>query len=526
MLCLILLLGVLIQISSLEFLLPDFAIEDEMVGVSGFYQLIRHDFSSPGFYKYPGLLFFLLSLVLYPGYLVINLKTLIHLQTFSDLKFFLGHPSLPDASAIYLGRIESLLGAILAVWIFYRIFSKKIGARPSLIASLFLISSPAWLFSSSVLKNDGYLLCAILILIYACFQIGEKARLRDYLLAGIALGLCLAAKYHIFALVPLLAAHWLAKPGFSLARKVFNKQLISALVFSALTFFVLSPAQFLDPGKTLSALGLELAIQQQALPLLKASSRHWYQLPFLFQLLCALPLAMGIIAYIIALPGFAFAKTTFNKKDFIIFISYPAFLFLAFSALSRLGYPHLYLPVVPFLAVTAGICIDRLLTGNFFLKTTGLLLVTASFLFNFLAFRDLNHAQSSLVADSLGYAESARPGKAKTAVFFPYRPLAGSQYAQDFIFFPQFLLSEQWLRQNHPERILVHQTFYRAYLNHPELESRAGLGFEALIQGKAGYRLEKEWQAKLVWAKVYEHLFPDLKNLSAGLYLSTSWSGP
>ena len=146
----------------------------------------------------------------------------------------------------------------------------------------------------------------------------------------------------------------------------------------------------------------------------------------------------------------------------------------------------------------------------------GAVLVAASLLFNLLAFQDLNNAQSRIISAS--FEQAAPHSKNKTAAFFPYRPLAGSKYQQDFAFFPQFLLTEQWLKQNHPKKILVHQTFFLAYLNHPEIESRAGSGFEALRQGQAGYRLEREWDAQLKWAKFYQYLFPDLKNLSVGLY--------
>ena len=522
----ILLVFILIQIPNLDFLLPDFAVEDEMVAVNGFYQLAAFDFKGGAFYKYPGLLFWLLAFAFYPAYLVYNFKTLIHLKGLYDLKFFLSHPSLPEPSAVYLGRVESLLAGIAAVWIFYKIFSKKIGERPSLIASLVLISSPAWLFSSSVLKNDTYLLCAVLVLIHACFEIAQKARSRDYLLAGFALGLCLAAKYHVFALVPVMVAHWLSKSGMPFAKKIFNAKLVSSLALAAVVFCVLSPAQLLHPFKTISSLGLEMAIQTQSLPLFKASNQLWYQLPMLFQLLCAFPLAMGIIAYLLAAAGLLFVRKSFAKNDLLIFLSYPVFLFLIFSGLTRLGYPHLYLPMVPFLAVPAGVFIDRLLAKNIILKTTGVVLIAASVLFNVFAFQRLNRCQSLLIEES--FAQTAKLGdhKNKTAAFFPYRPLAGSKYQQDFAFFPQFLLTEQWLEQNHPEKILVHQTFFLAYLNHPEIESRAGLGFEALVQGRAGYRLEKEWDAELKWAKFYKYLFPDLKNLSVGLYRSTSWSGP
>jgi len=522
---LILLLGVLVEIPLLKFLLPDFAIDDEMVALQGFYGLAQGDFSGFAFYKYPGLFYLVLFLFLYPAFLACNVRALVHLESLADLKYFLLHPWLPDAAAIYLGRVESLVAGLVSVWLLFAIFRRRIGGRPALLSCLFMLTSCSWLFSSSVLKNDNYLLVCLLVLVHASFNILEKGRSRDYLLAGLAFGLCLAAKYHVFALAPILFAHWLRRYDLKSSRLVLNKDLASAMGLALAVFFVFSPVQFLHPVRTFHALTMEMAIQSQALPLLKARPGLWYQAPVLFQLLCALPCAMGVIGYLTALAGAARLKKYLELKPLVLFLSYPVLFFLGWAVISRLGYPHLYLPLIPFLAVLAGIAIDGLFARKSVFRPAGAAIVIASALFNILSFADLNRGQSKVVFQSLEFAAQKGSANPVTALF-PYRPLKGSKYQNDFIFLPQFVLSPAWIESEAPARLLVHQTWYLAYLDHPEMDAPAKSGFEALRNGESGYRLEKEWSADLTWAWFYTLLFPDWKNLSAGFYAASSSAAP
>jgi hypothetical protein len=521
---LILLWGVAVESQALHLLLPDFAVEDEMVALQGYYGLVRMDFSGFAFYKYPGLLFLVLGLVLYPAYLLYNLKTLVHLQTVSDLKYFLGHPSLPEPSAIYLGRVESLAFGLVAVWFFFMLFRKRLGERASLWGALFLVSSPGWLFSCSLLKNDSLLLLSLMLLVYACYEVLERGRSKDYLLSGVGLGLCLALKFHIFALAPLLFAHWLRNSTARRTGKIISRELGMSLGLALLIFFIFSPAYFLHPARAFEAMLLEMAIQSRALPLFRAG-RWWWHWPVLFQLFCVFPLAMGIFGYLTSLFGASQVKNYLAGKNLSLFFSYPAVFFAGWAVISRLGYPHLYLPLLPFLAALAGMAIDRLLSGKWYLKLTAVTLVSASMLYNMVCFKELNRAQSSIVTNSLE-ALSPLGAAGKIPAFFPYRPLAGSRYHLDFEFLPQFLLTEKWLEKNHPLRVLVHQTYYLSYLNHPDMNSADRAGFEILRTGESGWRREKEWEVELKWGRIYACLFPDLKNFSVGLFCSTSSAGP
>jgi len=491
-----------------------------MVALDGFYGLMGLDFSGFAFYKYPGLLFLVLGLALYPAYLVYNLKTLVHLQTLADLKYFLGHPSVPESSAIFVGRVESLAFGLAAVWVFFMIFRKRLGERAGLVGALFLVSSPGWLFSCSLVKNDSLLLLALMVVVYACYGVLERGWRKDYMLAGLGLGLCLALKLHIFALAPLLFAHWLRNGSAGRARKILAKDLGLSLGLALLIFFIFSPLQFIHPARAFEAMILEMAIQSRALPLFRAG-RSWWHWPVIFQLLCVFPLAMGIFGYLSTIFGASRAQKYLPGKSLVLFISYPAIFFLGWALVSRLGYPHLYLPLVPFFAALAGMGIDWLLSGKWHLKVMAAALVLLSALFNIICVRELNQAQTSIVVDSLEAAGSLGVSE-KIPAFFPYRPLAGSNYHLNFEFLPQFLLTEKWLKKNHPAMVLVHQSYYLSYRNHPEMSSAARAGFDDLLEGRTGWRLEKEWKAELRWGGIYAYFFPDLKNFSAALYRSSS----
>jgi len=433
----------------------------------------------------------------------------------------LTHPSLPEPTAIFLGRVSSLLAGLAAVWLLFAILRKRAGDRAAVAASLFLVASPAWLFSSSVMKNDSLLLVCILVLLYACFQILESGRRRDYLLAGFGLGLCLAMKFHVFGLVPLAAAHLLRARR---SRRLIDQNLILSLMLALVFFVLLSPFHFLHPLSTIKAIALEIAFQSHSVALFKARSNLWYQAPVLFQLLCVFPWAMGILGYLAALAGIAFARKSLGSKAFWLFLSYPLGFLLGFGFLSRLGYVHLYLPLCAFLAGFAGIFIDRLLSGKTFSRVLAGMLMLATISLQSLGFANLNRAQSDIVFQSL--EEAQRLTAEKIVVFFPYRPLAGSAYAEIFTFLPQFFLTSSWLGHFHPPYLLVHQSYYAAYLNHPEIESAEAYGFAELREGKAGYRRQKEWKARLGLASVDQYFLPDLKDLSVGLYGATSSPSP
>jgi len=523
---LILIFALLVQVPSLGFLLPDFALEDEMIIVQGFHQVVNSDFESYAALKYPGLIFLLLGLFFFPSYVICNYQTLVHLKSLADLKIFLSHPYLPDPAAVYLGRVMSMIAGIASVWLFFAVFRRRLGDGAALLSSLFLISSYAWLFSSSVLKIDSALLLSFMLLLYASYGILDRGDAKDYALAGVGLGLCLASKYHFFALAPLIAGHWL-KHSSSGWRKIFlSPSFWLSILLGLAVFFVLSPFPFLHPLKALDALRLEFAIQSRELPLLRAQSRVWFQSPILFQLTSAFPYAMGMLGYLIAILGMTRAGKYFDRKSLILFVSYPAAFFAGWAMISRLGFPHLYLTIIPFFAVFAGIFIDQLFGKKIHFKVLGFLLILASVTFNLFSFQELNRAQSWILDASLGWVENKNPGREKTVAFFPYRPLAGSRYDLCFNFLPQFMLTEDGLKKSHPEQILVHQTYYLAYLNHPLLQSPAKQGFIYLASERSSYRLEREWKARLSWAKIYGYLFPDLKNLSVVLYSSTSSPGP
>ncbi len=524
---LILILGIVVIYPSVFSLLPDFALEDEMVVVQSFYRAFARDFSNYGFFKYPGLLYLIIFSGYYLVYLTFNIQTLIHLKGFADLKNFLAHPYLSEAGAVLLGRCLSLFFGLLSVWLFFEIFKNRAGKRASLVGALLLISSPSWLFCSSLLKNDTLLIFCLLFTLWAGFRILEQGRRKDYLLAGLGVGLCFSAKLHFFVLIIPLVAHWLKIRGKRKFIKAFwDKKLIAGMIFALGIFFLTNPFQTFQLPRAIEGAKLELALMRGAQNILQASSLLWYHSPFLFQIFCALPLAMGILGFFLGILGMGFLYRQMARRDFYLFISYPLFYFFSWAMFSEQGYPHYYLSLAVFLALGGGGFFSWLYNKSRWAGIGGLVVIFLSVLFNFNLARELNQAETEIVRESFSWLRTNLSPQKEVLVFFPYRPLWESDYLVGYKFYPQFYLGRNWLEQSKPENLLLHEFYYFAFQNNPKAQNPSFEGFEYLLSSDSGYYLAKRWQRPLIWGWIYQYLFPDLKHISVGLYQLTSLPEP
>jgi len=524
---LILILGIWVIYPSLFSLLPDFAVEDEMVVVQAFYRAFARDFSNYSFFKYPGLLYLLLFPGYYLVYLIFNFHSLIHLKALEDLKIFLARPWLSEAGAVLLGRCLSLFLGLLSVWLFFEIFKNRAGKKVSLIGALVIISSPSWLFCSSLLKNDTLLIFCLLFTLWASFGILEKGERKYYLLSGLGTGLCISAKLNFFSLILPLSAHWLRLRGERKFIKIFGDKNLIIGMFLALGIFVLTnPFQTFQVSRAIEGMKLELALMRGAQNILQASSQLWHHSPFFFQFLCTLPLAMGILGFIMGLLGIIFLFRQFSRQEFYLFISYPLFYFLSWMIFSRQGYPHYYLPLVIFLALGVGGFFKWLSLKARWTEMIGILLIFISVFFNFNLARELNQAESKIVKESFEWLARHLPKKEELVIFFPYRPLRESDYLLRYKFYPQFFLRPDWLKQTRPKNLLLQEFYYFAFLNNPEARNPSFEGFIYLQEPDSGYHLTRRWQKRLFWAKIYQYAFPDLRHISIGLYQLTSLPSP
>ncbi|HUT55894.1 MAG TPA: glycosyltransferase family 39 protein [bacterium] len=502
------------------FLLPWYCNEDERWVRGGAVKMAREQSIDPGSHKYPELMTALTAGVYGAAYLSANLRALPHFESWRSFAWHRAHYAFGFVSTVVWGRMLAAGLGALALLIFYRLAKKESGEETALLALLLFATAPAYLFSTILLKPDALLMIGVLLAVWSSLRVLERGSGADYVLAGLAAGLCLAAKYHVPALVPALIAHRLRRRDLPLARSFLDARWLIIIVAAAAAFAALSPITWLDLPGAMRQAGIELHIQRLD-PLLLRSSKLWWQAPVLFQLTSVLPLALGIPLYLMALAGLLW-RGDFRNPRMIVLWSYPAGLLVFMMAVSRLGAPQLYTMVVPFFALAAARLIAPWAMTRSRVKTAAAVaLVAGVAAYNLVLYHSLIGLEDRIAREATAdLASTHRPGRIDLA-FMPYYPNPDLTWTCKFV--PQFMLSRKLIRDAHPDRILLHHAFYNAYLDNPELTRDPRVAdmvalYLELRLNRAGYREVDRWAGESFNSRTYAALLPDLEGLMVSIY--------
>ena len=509
---------------SAGFLLPGFCVEDERWLQEGALTIVRGLTLDPGTHKYPGLMFYLTAAVYAGIYAGRNLLALLHFESLDSFSYHLAHYQFGFVRTIVAGRLLAAALGAAALALYYRLVRREYGPERALGAVFLAAGAPAVLFSTQLLKNDSLVLVGVMLTLLAALRLLERGGRRDYLLGGLALGFCLAAKYHFAAAAPLLVAHRLRHPELGPLASLRRPRWLLLVPAALLGFFLLSPHTFLDFPGALRQAALELALQNKLNPLLRRSPELWWHAPFLFQLLAALPLALGIPLYLLALAGLVRSRPWRRGPDDprrLVLWSYPAAFLLMMALVSKLGVPHLFSPAAPFAALLAAGAIAPGLgvaaRWKRLLATTALAAVMLS---NLALFHGFSRLEDRVLTESVEtLAAYAVPGENCIALV-PYYPNPERDWPMTF--YPQFLLSRSLLAQQ-PNRILLHHAYYNAFLDNPDLMRRPAVAdmtilYLELRAGRAGYRETDRFTGGFFTGSWYIALLPDLKGLMTSIY--------
>ncbi len=529
----IILFFVLDRALSLGLFLPGFCVEDERWIRNSAVKMVTDLEYDPGTHKYPGLMPELTAMVYLGSYLASNYKTLLHFQDFESFAWHLSHYSFDFASTIALGRLLAVVLGALAIYLFFVYARKEFGETEALLGSLFLCTSPAFLFSTQLLKNDVLVVIGVFLVLFCGRAMVKNSGSRYHVLGGLALGFCMAAKYHLPALVPLLFAHRLQGRDRPFLQSFFNGRLLLLLFFSFISFALLSPGTVADLSGAARQAILELSIQNRFDPLFRRSAELWWHAPVIFIFAAVLPLALGVPLYLLSLAGFI-TKSSFRQPAMLVMWSYPAALLVFMIGLSELGVPHLFTPAVPFFALAAALFISPLVSDNTRKKKiAGILLVGLVSGSNLFFMHSLNYYEDYVLGESVDLFES-RAEKGMSVAFVPYYPNPEINWKTRFV--PQPFLSEEKLKEAAPERILIHHAFYHAYSNNKELlespeVSRMYRTYLLLRAGKLGYRESVRFTehdvdgGTIFMGGLYKFLWPDLAGLKASIYVKEEQEG-
>lgn len=158
-----------------------------------------------------------------------------------------------EGTLLLVGRIMTALSGLLLVGATWGLARRIAGTTTAVAATLFVATAPAFLASSSVIKEDT--LSAAFATLSLVFMVdgARSGRLRDAAAAGLAAGLSMACKYYAVALVVPAVVLYVRIKREGKADVVSPPRTAGVLFgvgsFAFLSgFFVGSPYNFLDPS--------------------------------------------------------------------------------------------------------------------------------------------------------------------------------------------------------------------------------------------------------------------------------------
>ena len=157
-----------------------------------------------------------------------------------------------EVNALFWGRYVTALfslGNVLAVYLLAKkLFNKDI----ALISALLLAVNFKAVVNSHIGWPDTYNAFFLLLSLIFSYRIIENSSVKNYLLAGVFLGLSISTKYQVFAVLPLLVSHIYA--SWFDRKKLFSSKIILAGLSAAAVFILLNPYFWLYFEKSLDIL--------------------------------------------------------------------------------------------------------------------------------------------------------------------------------------------------------------------------------------------------------------------------------
>jgi 4-amino-4-deoxy-L-arabinose transferase-like glycosyltransferase len=301
---------------------------------------------NPHFFYYPGLTFYLTFACEAALYLVGHLVHAYPSTTAYAAAYF------TDSTPFYLvGRVVGgVLGAATCLLCFLlgrRVFSPVVG----LLAACLLAVAPVAVANGHFITNDVPMSFFTVLAYLWIWRVYERDRWRDYVLAGLAIGLGVATKYlPIVLVISLVLAHVLRihrEAGRWRPQRNDLAPLALAMVAMAVTFVVFSPFSLLDWRHALHDYVLQGQISSAA-----GSTRATFN--FFPYLSATLPWSIGWPAYLAALGGLVAVIRAHGERrlQLLLFISFPILFFLMIGS-ARQPWARWLVTLQPFLALGA-----------------------------------------------------------------------------------------------------------------------------------------------------------------------------
>lgn len=257
--------------------------------------------------------------------------------------------------ALLVARAVSVAAGVATVLLVYCIAARAYGRVAGLVAAALVASIPREATQTHYASVDVLLgTTAALTMLASCAFTARRTALLAFA-CGAAVALAFGAKYN--GLVLGAAPGWVLLEV-ALVERAPRRALVLGLAFACgllVTLLMSCPPCFLETGRIvaklreLNAISGSAAWQPPNSHL--AATLGWYGRPYLYQLVAALPFALGWPAYLLALLGVGVALWRRTPADRVLLVALAAwFLFLGRTHVTFVRY---LIPLFPALAVLA-----------------------------------------------------------------------------------------------------------------------------------------------------------------------------
>ncbi len=337
----ILLLALGLRLHFLGFLYPYFEFNDEVDLVRPALHILRTGDLNPHFFSYGSFPIYWSTLLFLPALFVYWLVS----GTGISFHLFLASFDYQQGGMFlfYLGRLTSVLFGVGSVYLVYRLGKELLDRRAGWLAALFLAVCPFHIYFSQLYKVDASFLFWFLLVIFFSVRIYREGGWKNYLGAGLFLGLVLSTRYNFVAFILILSAA-LAREGW---RGVIRPGLWISAYTTGMVFLFTCPYAVLDFPNFFEQLRVQMTVNQQALTFFRTDPGRLFYQHYLYQLIFLFPAFFGPAVYLCSFPGF----WELGKKDRrlgLLLVSYPLIFFVFFSGYSELVMPQYQIPFLPF----------------------------------------------------------------------------------------------------------------------------------------------------------------------------------
>lgn len=256
-------------------------------------------------------------------------------------------------SVIIVGRVASALLGVSSVWLIYLAGTRLLDRRTGLLAAATLSVAFLPVFYGHLALNDAPTVAPIALGLWAAAGVLRLGRDRDYLVAGIAIGLAAAVKYTGgIVLLPLVAAAAVqaAQPG---GRVPAMRGMMLALVTFAIGFVAANPYALLD----FDNFWFGIAHQSSGAGAGTTDKLGMTEDNGLVFYVWTLTWGLGVVPLVAALGALA---PLWRDERRVLLVLLPApLLFLLFMSTQGRFFARWMLPVYPMLALLAGYGVAR-----------------------------------------------------------------------------------------------------------------------------------------------------------------------